>query len=1092
MSQLNILLFEDNSDDLESCLRALKKAPEHEYKVNHVTSGQAGLAELKTQLPDCILLDYSLPGNDGLSILKSIKNIHPSMPVIILTGQGNDSLAAQFIKHGAFDYVLKSKITPDSLEDVIKEAISFEKAKRQQNSGQVESEASILIVDDNQDDRERCIRALKKVNHVKYTYYEATGADSLLGTLKSGKKIDCVLLDYSLPGKNGLALLRELRLSHPLLPIIMMTGQGNERIAVESIKEGAFDYVVKSDISSGVLEHTIASSMRTGSLEQKLLEKNTELKESNMLIEAIMRSSSHLLVGTDLQGTVTYMNKAAENTIGYSAEEIIGKSTPGLWHDVDEVVTRAEELSQELGEDIQPGFDVFVRLAERDGSEKRLWTFHRKDKTTFRGYLTATPIVDEQKNAIGYLGVIEDVTESMQKDAELKKSNMLIEAIMRSSAHMIVATDTQGIITYINKAAENALGYSAKDLIGKCSPSMWHDQDEVIARARELSQTLGCSIAPGLETFFTIPREKGYEKREWTFTRRDNSTFVANLTISCIKNDKDEITGYVAVMEDLTEQRKKELAIKDADEFMKLIFEKAPLYLFVKDENFRLIEANSNFRSLYPKDKQDKIIGYTTLEDYDEDAANEFLMHDRKALQDGFSSVTEKIRFPNGEVRTLFTQKVRFQNSNGKQYVLGISHDVTEKEKELKILQEMQHIESNPDLSFSERVEDVLKAASDYFQLSLGLISSVKNEKFEILYSSCEQTRKPGSTFDLSDTCCAQTFESNKPVLIHDTSQDQTTDQSIYQTMKVGAYVGAGLVVNGSLFGTICFTSDKMLPRAFSDRDQAMLELIAQWVGLKLSDFYNNEEKIKLIERLNTSNTELARFAFVCSHDLQEPFRMIRSFTDKLNHHIQDRLEGDDVGKKYFRFVLDGSERAQNLIEGILNYSKIDSSESLHEDVDINHILEDINRNLSTDDTHSSHKLSFESMPIMHGNKTQIHQLFQNLIGNGLKYQEENSAPHVMVNVNDKEGFWEFSIADNGIGIEESKFEKIFDVFQRLHGKSQYKGTGIGLSICKKIVENHGGKIWVESEKGIGTTFYFTIPKALNQEFSHDRDLKVS
>lgn len=236
-------------------------------------------------------------------------------------------------------------------------------------------------------------------------------------------------------------------------------------------------------------------------------------------------------------------------------------------------------------------------------------------------------------------------------------------------------------------------------------------------------------------------------------------------------------------------------------------------------------------------------------------------------------------------------------------------------------------------------------------------------------------------------------------------------------------------------------------------------------------------ERETLIEKLIDSNEELERFAFVCSHDLQEPLRMIRSFSEKLQVHIADDLKDDEKGKRYFHFVTDGAARAQALIADILAYSSIDNDTQNLENFSAEALLQLIQNNQLESDPELQGEITYDKLPELRGNKTQLYQLFQNLINNGMKYHKPGTTPHVHVSVKDTGEHWQFAIKDNGIGMEERHLNKIFEVFQRLHRKSQYAGTGIGLSICKKVVARHGGAIWVESEKDVGSTFYITLLK---------------
>ena len=251
-------------------------------------------------------------------------------------------------------------------------------------------------------------------------------------------------------------------------------------------------------------------------------------------------------------------------------------------------------------------------------------------------------------------------------------------------------------------------------------------------------------------------------------------------------------------------------------------------------------------------------------------------------------------------------------------------------------------------------------------------------------------------------------------------------------------------------------------------------------------------ERESLIAKLSDSNEELARFAFVCSHDLQEPLRMIRSFSEKLQAHIADDLVNDEKGQKYFRFITEGAARAQDLICDILAYSSIESDTQQLQLLDSNQLIDNIRSSMQVSLQNCGGQITCDPLPELQGNKTQLYQLFQNLINNAIKYQSAESAPIVHISVCDAGNLWQFSIKDNGIGMEERHLNKIFDVFQRLHRKSQFAGTGVGLSICKKVVERHGGSIWVESEYGAGSNFIFTLLKPTPMETIDEPQRKAS
>jgi signal transduction histidine kinase len=227
-------------------------------------------------------------------------------------------------------------------------------------------------------------------------------------------------------------------------------------------------------------------------------------------------------------------------------------------------------------------------------------------------------------------------------------------------------------------------------------------------------------------------------------------------------------------------------------------------------------------------------------------------------------------------------------------------------------------------------------------------------------------------------------------------------------------------------------------------------------------------------EDLKASNIELERFAYVASHDLQEPLRMVSSFLHLLERKMEGKL--DESSRQYITFAIDGAERMKVLIQDLLQYSRVSTSRESVADVDCNEIMQSVRSllALSIQETHA--KLEVHELPVIKAVQPQVLQLFQNLVANALKYHGEKR-PEIEVGYLSKNGMYEFYVKDNGIGIDPKFYDRIFIIFQRLHNKAEYSGTGIGLSICKKIVEKHGGKIRVESEPGKGATFYFTLPR---------------
>lgn len=365
------------------------------------------------------------------------------------------------------------------------------------------------------------------------------------------------------------------------------------------------------------------------------------------------------------------------------------------------------------------------------------------------------------------------------------------------------------------------------------------------------------------------------------------------------------------------EVRKRTKELADAVRFLTLIGENIPDMLFVKDSLFRVVQGNKKFFALYPEEEREDIIGTTTIEHFNEAEAERFLEHDKLALKDGYIQYQENITFPNGDKRLLLTTKIRFENEDGEQFILGLARDIT-KEKEAE--------------------EKILSA---------------------------------------------------------------------------------------------------------------------------------NEE-------LRRSNAELERFAYIASHDLQEPLRKIGGFTTLIGEKLEGKL--DEESTLYMGFVKDGVERMHELIKGLLAYSRINSDTLETQQFDTNGIVADAVNNLSEIIKDNNAKIKYNNLPSIYHDKVMLTQLFQNLISNAIKYRSDKD-PVITITANDCGEHWEFAVKDNGMGMESRHLEKIFEMFQRLHRKEDISGTGIGLSLCQKIVERYNGKIWAVSKPEKGSTFFFTIPK---------------
>ncbi|HRV91662.1 MAG TPA: ATP-binding protein, partial [Anaerolineae bacterium] len=234
----------------------------------------------------------------------------------------------------------------------------------------------------------------------------------------------------------------------------------------------------------------------------------------------------------------------------------------------------------------------------------------------------------------------------------------------------------------------------------------------------------------------------------------------------------------------------------------------------------------------------------------------------------------------------------------------------------------------------------------------------------------------------------------------------------------------------------------------------------------------NNAQLKQQAEALEQSNLELQQFAYVASHDLQAPLRNINGFMQLLQHHYRGKL--DEQADDWINRAVNSTRQLETVIHDILAYSRVDAQTRPFESIPLNEIFDELTTMLAPIIQETRARITRDNLPTVMGDRSQLTQVLQNLIGNGLKYHG-NLPPQIHVSAENGDDNWLIAVHDNGIGIEPEHHQRIFEIFRRLHSQQEYPGSGIGLAVCRRVVQRHGGKIWVESEPSRGSTFYFTI-----------------
>lgn len=388
-------------------------------------------------------------------------------------------------------------------------------------------------------------------------------------------------------------------------------------------------------------------------------------------------------------------------------------------------------------------------------------------------------------------------------------------------------------------------------------------------------------------------------------------------------------------------------------------------------------------------------------------------------------------------------------------------------EKRLEALNNYNILDSLPE----DEYDEITHLASFICDTPIALISLVDKDR---------QWFKSKTGLDATQTprdvafCAHAILQPEEPFIIENSENDERFADNPLVTSDPNVKFYAGCTLNtpsGESLGTLCVIDS--IARKITPRQAQALEILAKNVVNLLELRKAKLEQKDLIEQLSESNNDLEQFAYIASHDLQEPLRVISSYVQLLSRRYKGNL--DAKADQFIEYTVDGCSRMEALIDGLLKFSRVGTNKSNKKLHSCHDILKNVANDLKIRITESNAKITWNELPEIFVDETQIGLVFQNLIKNGIKYNK-NEIPEIEINCEQTNNLWEFTVQDNGIGIENDYHQSIFKLFKRLHSRSEYTGTGIGLSICKKIIEHHGGSIKVESKINEGSKFIFTLP----------------
>jgi PAS domain S-box-containing protein len=758
-----------------------------------------------------------------------------------------------------------------------------------------------------------------------------------------------------------------------------------------------------------------------------------ELKRSEekhrLLVEGVKDYGIFML---DPSGMISSWNDGGRQITGYSSYEIIGKPFSLFFTNPDQEIKKPER--------------VLAETLEKGKYNEEGWRV-KKNGSFFWAAVVITPLFNDRNQHTGFAHVIHDLTEQKESERSLRESEeqrrLLIQSVKDYAIFML---DPMGVIISWNEGARRIKGYTEEEITGKHF-SIFYSLAE-----RE-------SEKPWRE--LTIAKTRGtYEEEGWRI-RKDGSMFWANVVITAIHNNAGQHIGFSKVTRDLTWRKDAERALRESEERARLLMENVKDYgIFMLDPDGIVTSWNEGVKRIEGYAAYEVIGKHFSLFYPPEDIAS-----DRPAIELGIAKSAGKYEQEGWRIRK---DGSRFWASVAITSIISTSNELVGFSNVTR------------DLTERRAIEETLRNSEERYRLLVGQVKDygifMLDEKGRII--SWNEGAKRINGFESADILQKHfsifypqaDVDNEKPALELKIAREYGKyEEEGWRVRKDGSLFWASVVITaihndaGALIGFAKVTRDLTERKK---AEQALRE--SEERSRKLAEETNRANII-----LAYANQELEQFTSIASHDLQEPLRTVKSFLTLVDSRMPEDVP--ENLKIYIHKSIDATDRMRELIQNLLQYTQVSKQEIVRESVSVEDLVSTVLQNLkgSVETTGASVTLE-NGVPFVQGDRTQLLQLIQNLVGNAIKFSAGN-VPQVRIRTVQKNGEYMFSVSDNGVGIAPENHHKVFEIFKRL-AVGKYQGTGIGLSICKRIVERHQGKIWIESELGKGTTFHFTLP----------------
>lgn len=717
------------------------------------------------------------------------------------------------------------------------------------------------------------------------------------------------------------------------------------------------------------------------------------------------------------------VNRRLCEILGYPERELVHLAGRDISHPDDLDVINAQRPQLHAGE-----IDA-IRLEKR---------YLRKDRSVVWVAVTIVLERDAAGQPLYEIAVYDDITARKDAEAAVRESEERFRRTFELAGSGIALVGLDGRFLRVNPRVCEILGYSESELKQLTVKQVSHpeDRDAADGPRERLAR-----------------RELDSARLEKRYLRKDGAVLWVSLAIALERDGAGRPLYAISVMEDITARKNAEAALRDSEAHFQGIIDSANDGIIVCDRTLAVVDCNAAAERIIglPATQLLGTQGFTSILPCVAEDGSPLAPEDRplrRTVREGkpLAGVVIGIRRDDAGVTWLLVN-TGFLRRVGEQDYYGIVATIADITALRKAEAAVRDSEALFRTSFELASSGIAHVDLDghFMRVNPRLTEILGYEEKELIGRSVKDVSYAADR-DLTDA---------QRALVRAGGRESVRFEKRY-VRKNGNVVWTNLGV-----------------ALVRDRNGTPLYEIAMFDDI--TERKESEAALREAhEELKRSNSELEQFAYVASHDLQEPLRMVSSYTQLLGRRYGERFDPD--AKEFMAYIVDGAARMKQLIEDLLAYSRVGTKGRDFRPVEVERALRRAITNLKAAIDESGAAVTHDPLPTVYADEMQLAQLFQNLMGNALKFRSA-SAPRIHVQAAEKPDHFEFAVRDNGIGIEPQYFERIFMVFQRLHNKGEYPGTGIGLAICKKVVERHGGHIRVESRPGEGSAFIFTLPK---------------